>query len=379
MTLAYNINALSIGWQPTFTFSNLAMNAALSGGYSATWLDSSFVADRSVTLNTVRAYVTITGTLGASDLVCDIYSDANGLPNASLASVTLGAVPATGWITFSGFTQALTAGTPYHIVFRNANASPTSNYATYIFSTPSLFQGSLSQGTVGSNLYGWNAIRSTNSGTSWSVWQACIAGVRLGYSDGTFDGMLLRTWSGATDLIYSTRASGVKFTTPATWPTLNVAAVSFTMGGRGGSPSGNAQAQIYTGASPTLLATSDTSVPPGNVGASATCVFYFSSPVAIPANTIIRVVVSETANSDTSSNYYGLSEFLIDSDANSVAMLPFGGTYQKTYFDGTSWIDTQTSLHGCRLILDPNGEFTSSGGGGGGLLVHPGMSGRIAA
>jgi hypothetical protein len=59
-----------------------------------------------------------------------------------------------------------------------------------------------------------------------------------------------------------------------------------------------------------------------------------------------------------------MQEITWDTDSNSTPLLPWNGTCQKTYFDGSStWTDSAlgTSIYGHALLLDTAQEFSPGG------------------
>jgi hypothetical protein len=333
--------------------STLALSAA------ATWLAFAFVPSESKTLNKVKIYVSaVSGTL--TSFSCDVYSDSAGAPGSSLSSTsTVTTMPTTGspgWTEFTGLSQALTAGTRYWLVFKNLTATPASNFPTVRFGNSAAVPLVLG----GATAWGWGKKHSTDSGSTWAG--TAIAGSfgwRLEYSDGSFDGLPIEdssTMSVSTGGVYSTRESGAIFTTPANcnWKVRGV--VMFAQ--KVGTPTGNLRFRLYQGT--TLLATTDV-IPAANITTNVLHAAYFSATQTLAPSTSYRVVLSESTQSDTSSNYYRSSEYLIENNADSKALFPW--SIKRTYFDGASWTETDTSIPFFGLIGDTDGEFASSGGG----------------
>jgi hypothetical protein len=168
--------------------------------------------------------------------------------------------------------------------------------------------------------------------------------------------------AGVGDGVYSTRESGVKFTSPSN-AVLRVNGLGFNAGPTVGSPTGSIRLGLWTGSTP--VNAGYTANLTGKPGASSNiCCAYFSSPIVILPGTVCRVTLAETAQIDSSSNYFLLQEISCDTDANSVILLPWNGTCQKTYFDGSNWTDSAlgTSLFGHALLLDTAQEFNPGGG-----------------
>lgn len=325
---------------------------------SANWMAIGFVANGSRTLNGIRAYIaTVTGTLGASDILCDLY-DSAGTGAGPGASIETGKTPtatitATGWYDFTGFTTVLTVGQMYYAVFRNVNGSPASNF-------PAMRQIQ-SVGMV-TNIGNqprqmWAAATSTNSGSTWSV-TASRTGIRLAYSDGTYDGIMYSNTQTAlvADGVYNTRESGVVFTSPMN-AILNVVGLAFYMSGKTGSPTGSPRFGLWTGTTPVNQIYS--TLPSTALTTTQWLTGTFSSPIIIQPSTVCRVTVGETTQSDSSSNRYSNTELIWDTDSNSLALLPFEGTLKKTYFDGSNWTDTSGSVFGFALLLDASSEFSA--------------------
>jgi hypothetical protein len=169
-------------------------------------------------------------------------------------------------------------------------------------------------------------------------------GYRIGYSDGSYDGTPISANKAIVDKVYGATASGVKFTTPAN-ATLTVASMA-VFGDFVGSPVGNPRLRIYTGATPSLQGTSN-SMPAGAlkqaIHGGVWWKAFFSPSLTIAPGTVVRATLENDGSSDSLSAYWGLREFVWDSDAGSQGLLPFEGTWQKTYFNGTTWTDNATS------------------------------------
>lgn len=346
--------------------STLALSAA------NTWLAQGFVLADDRTLNSVRAFLSaVAGTL--TSLECHVFSDVSGSPSASLSSTsTVTAMPTgAGVVEFTGLTQALTKNTQYWLVFKNTTGTPGTNFPTYRFNGNQGLPHPLA-GSVGT--WGWNKWHTTD-GASWVSNVINGANFRLGFSSG-YAGFPFSQMAGAAvgQGVYSTREVGVKFTWPATWPTTNIRGItSFCR--LTGSPTQNPFYKLYSGSSPSLVASTN-EIPKANISTTnGWRAAYFTSAQVLTPGTIYRVVLAEQTQSDTSSNWYGCAEYTIDNDADSKSLMPFGGTLHRTYYDGSSWTDTDTGIMGFGLIPDTAGEFTVSGGGG--LILPRSMNGGL--
>lgn len=363
MAVNQKISPQLVGYTP----SNPASTTTVLGlTAAATWLALGFVPDAGKTLNAVRVFLnTVTGSLAASDLTCDIFSDTSGAPNVSLASsatVTPAAASAT-WIDFTGFSLALTAGVQYWIVLKNVNATPASNSPSYKYGATGAGTGLLLGGT--STIYGWVKTHSTNSGGAWGTTVYNTLGYRLAYSDGSFAGEPISAITGtvAANAVFTTREIGAVLVVPpgVTW---NVRGAVFPVN-RTGTPGGSLRYRLYNNT--TLLATSY-SIAVGNVVTTAVCwmAAYFAADQVIPAGTTLRIAIGTTTGGD-GSNCYRTLESTVNNDANSKALFAFGnsgnptGAVKKTLFDGSTWTDTDTLLTPFALILDSDGEYVRSG------------------
>jgi hypothetical protein len=355
MATAQSLQSQYLGFYLTFPqFSVQQLNAA------GKWNAYGFVPDRSVTISSVRAYVSaITGTGGTT--TCEIQSDSNAAPSGT--DLTGGSAQsqittAKGWYTWSGFTASLTAGSQYWAVFKNTDGTPVTNYPTFQFGAGNATTSNWVP-WIGSNSYGWQQRNTSNSGSTWPSQPAAPgAGWRVGYSDGSYDGTPVQASAPSADRVYQTRESGVVFTSPPV--ALNVSSVAIHMQSIG-RPVGQPRARIYTGSTPTLLGTSSPVVSPEAiiVHPHAWSRFFFSPSLVIPASHVIRVTLADDGSSDGPSNCWAGFEITQDSDSNSIALLPFRGTYQKTYYNGSNWTDTTGSFIPVVLGLDLTGEFAA--------------------
>jgi hypothetical protein len=337
----------------------LTLNGAAAGGYSQTWLALSFIPQTTKQLSKVIAYVhSITGTLAATDYSCSLFasSTTNGDPTgAAIETKTLAAAPSgAGWVEWTGFTTSVTAGTMYYIVLRNANATPTTNYMTYRFSNANLAPSQYFQPTT----YGWIKTHSTDGGATWGSRLGDAATVRLEYGGATptFEGFAFEDSGFPTTAdfqVYSTREVGTQFTTPPN-ACLCVAGVAFSNGAAVGSPTGNPQFRLYAEAVPKLQGTTHT-IPKGQFSTQSWRSAFFATTILLGPSTVVTVTLSETTNSDSSSNYYWLNYMKCKNDASSRALWPFSPKH--AYYDGSSWSYTDNAIHPFLLLLDQRNDF----------------------
>lgn len=355
------------------TIGSAAVTGTVALSAAATWMAYSFMGNGK-TLNTVRAFLSATaGTMTAAGLTCELYSDSASSPNASIEGPkNCSTTPSgSGWYDWTGFTTVTTAGTRYWLVFKNAQGTPASNNVTFRWVANSSTFSALGSAST----FGAAKKHSTDSGSTWAGGTAtAAAGWRIGFSDGSYLGSPLSNFgtAGVGVGVYSTRECGGMFTNPAN-ATLNVAGLWILMNVKSGTPTGSGRLRLYTGSTPSLVATTET-IDISSVAAASLVFAYFSSVQQIAPNTIIRVVLGETAQADASANRYNVSFFTVDTDSASLALMPFG-SFQQTYFDGTNWAQTNSALVPCGLMLDDvAGEF---GSGSGGLAKLAGIGGGL--
>ena len=328
------------------------------------------------TINNVYVYsTTAVGTCNSTgcSISAEIDADSGGhASGTAIESHTL-TVTGSGLLTFSGFTGSYTAGTQYWVVIKNLDATPASNYVAINTGAQYLANNVLSTFGAGStfvNQVGWGFQRSTDGGTTWSATLAPnTVGLKLGFSDSTYDGFMATGAVATTTAngVYSANQTGVKFTTPSNGVTMNVVGLSFFVAPVVGSPTGNLEYKIYTGSTttPTLLDTTGT-VSASQMGTSnkGWIALYFASTHAIAPGTTLRVTIAESTQSDANTNRYNGYVFTIDGSASSEALTPFGATVETTTADGTTFSDTATGLLPFALILDGATPFSTTGGGG---------------
>lgn len=344
-----------------YTPNTLVASSTFSLNAAANWLAYSFTAQSAKTLNYVRTYVTaVTGVLGANDLSCTLYSDVGGAPSAVIeARNTVTAAPAgAAWVEFTGFTTTLTAGTRYWLVIKNLNGTPAANFPTCMdFTTSNIGQCVLGGSTIGTApTYSWSTANSTNSGRTWSMLSHNTPGPRLQYSDNTYEGFPTQNTSTA-DTTAANKQVGVYLVTPNV--SLVVAGLTFLCHSTG-SPTTDLIMYMYNNT--TLVGTTGSiakALLNHNTGTSWATAF-FSSPVTVSPNSIIRATIASVGN-DASA--YNLPYLTLQNDANSFALMPFQGTFCKTSTidNGATFTESQTLITGFGLVLDQAAEALFSG------------------
>lgn len=347
------------------------LNGSLSGGYSQTQLGAGFVATGSRQLSAVNIQVNaVTGSLGSSDFCAALYSDNGAKPGSNIETrCTLDSAIAAGTVRVNGFTStaSVTQGTEYHIVFLNANATPTSNYPTLVgiaLVNPGDGFGGMANTTSGH--FGGSAVNTTtDGGTNWTK-ASRVPCMVLEWTDGTKEGFPCVTSTTTTFQAYGSpaREGGMLIQTPGiAMRAVGIAAFA----NRSGSPSGAARFRLYSGAGATgrtLLGTTD-STPSTSVSlVRSYIVGYFSSPIIIPANTWISLVLSNTAADSSTVNFRGTSTDLMSAFAT--LWYPWSPSAPKgtaTTDGGTNWTDTSNQIAHMALILDPSRPFVYISGG----------------
>lgn len=336
--------------------SGSASGIALS--LAATWIALSFVP--TVTGRALSKFYffpsTLTGSLAASDVVCDLCSDSAASPNASIESrATLASAIAGGsWNSVTGFTAAMTQGTQYWGVFKNVNATPASNNPTikFISGAP---RGPSSFTTIAQ---GWAKKQSADSGATWAgSSQVEAGGWMVEYDDGSVEGWPVNDIAaGVVGIgVYAGRKCGAKFTTNAN-SGMSIRGVNVYMS-KTASPTGTARVEIYQGT--TLVATS-LDLPIATINSSNIFPFLFASAVELAASTSYRVVLAESTQADASANRYNVFEYAVMNTAAAKSLGPMQGTWQRTYYDGSTWTDTDTAWPVVALLLDTDGPFVAA-------------------
>ena len=323
-----------------------------------------------VALNKVKIYLAITGTLAASDVTIELYS-ADGTTGKPASSVD-GPVPCdaapgtTNYHQWSGLTATLTDGAQYYAVVKNVNGSPTTNFPTVYIVRENIYP--TRYGT--SSAVGMNRMTTADGGTTWTNAFAGVGGPRFEFAGGIYRGVpVYDVASGGTTYgVYSTREAGMKFTSPANWVP-NAKGLWIQVGTVTGTPTGNARLGLYVGSdSPVYTADINRSA----FGSGEIMGGFFSTSKSIPPSSVCRIVLGETTQSDGSTNRFNVYKYSVENDATSKSLLPRGG-WVATYWNGSSWVDTDSDTIAGGILLDDGGEFQAW------ARNHPGMTGGFNA
>lgn len=365
---------ISIGFPIDATVgpTNLALSTATTYGAFG------FQVNASETLSEVTTYYSgTTGTPTALGSTAELHTDTTGDPTAgSTETKTLAGAPSgAGAQTWTGYTTALTANTQYWIVFKNATATPASNFQTlqYFQNQPSISKTSANSTITGANTLGGYVFKYTTDGTTWSSGgnnPIPAFGVRLKFSSGRYLGyMFTNSAQETSNTVYAARIWGVKFTVPSTWPTMNVTSAALQVGSAGTKPASGLVYKIFSGSSTTPGAATCTSATRGAANISGSTGAYtpvnFASNCVLTANQTYRLVYAvQNASDGTNGNDYRSFKFTLENSAATKAQLPFGGITTTYSTDGTTFTDTDTEAAAFQIFLDTSGEFTVSASGG---------------
>ena len=306
---------------------------------------------------------------GSPKVTAYIYSDNNGVPGSVVdngTGVESGIISSNSWVslTWTGTLPSLTEGLQYHVVSKCT--AGTSVAATTQYNTTSNLVGAIGSTGVGSG-QGWRSNYGSGLDTVWAgTGRAQASGFRFGITDGTdtaYWGYPIQ--AGATAIngtgwrIDGTQKVGVVFTTPGNG---RIRIKSMIVPVRKNSAPGNLSLKIYqgTGTSPTATGNA---IPAGNL-ATASGIFYIfdlSTPLELAPSTVYRSVL-DAASGSNGTNYYYLQGGTMDTDATSLAIMPWG--LQTCMLSGSSWTDSTTYAVPFGLVLDGLQPFGSVSGGG---------------
>lgn len=359
---------VSLGWQPNYVEHGGSQDDTYNTNtdYRA-W---GFNLSTGKTLNEVRFYcVSKTGT---PDMRAALYAanTSDGAPNTSIEEKALNPT-CPGWNDWTGFTTAITASAQYYIVVRNAAGTPGSNYAV-LRRIPKMDYAVLggSRGGLGAG-WGWNTRTSSDSGSTWSAGNGSggHAGMRLKFATSGYAGIPISSvQKDSTNEVYGTREAGAYFVIPSTWPTLKIIGISMPMSWSGTPPT-QLRYRLYTGASPSLQATTQLA-DDEQLQQDMWVPLYFSSALTLTANQTVRIVAG-TPSGGSAGNAYNVEGYTWDTDSNSRTLVPL--SMQGTYYNGTSWAESGANVYPFVLLLDNAGEYSVSASGG--LIGHNNVSG----
>lgn len=335
---------------------NTAMSAA------ATWLAVGFQASASRTLSEVHlAILSTTGSPGSTDLRMALYSDSAGKPGTEIEARDSTSAPiAGGNNSITGYTSSVTAGTTYWIVIRNMAGTPASNYFTVTRRTTSISGYGISTSATSGTQGGWMSANSTDSGTNWTR-STSMSPLVVVWSDGTIEGVPF-TATGATCQVYAARECGLHIRTGVTG--LRVTGVA-AMVSKTASPTGSARFRLYegTGNSRTLVATTNTTA-----SVSTTISYtqlWFTSAIVLKAWTWYTLALSETTQSDASTDRFNLVGYAVRASHAGLfsSMLGADTNFSLSTDGGSTWTDTADNIHHAAFLLDSRAPYVIPSGG----------------
>lgn len=346
--------------------------ATFQNNAAANYMAFSFWSQTSSTLSGFRCYVqTVTGSLGANDLVATLYTDTNGSPGTSQGSSnTLSSAVSTGawciWTSFSG-TLTLAANTRYWVVVTNVTGTPASNNITVRYGSSNTGDGLVS-GTVAQAGYSFQS--STNSGTTWTTQRAGCCGWRVDAADGSFYGQPISNIATNTSRkIFNANYYGCQFTTPANC-NLKVAGLALAVNSVG-TPTGAFNIGLWKGQGSSVASGLSSSAGAIKTANNGWFYCYFSSSYTLLPSTTYQVLGWD-ANADSSSNCYQVYDYTQDSDSNSLAQFEWSMVACGSTNSGTTITTTANTITPFALLLDTTGEFAAGSSGGGGNLLGNG-------
>lgn len=360
--------AISYGASPYLLGLPILSNAAaqtLQVNAAATWLGLSFNAPPgNKTLARVRVFATaVAGTLGNTTQSLDIYSDSAGAPNASLVSsttLTSPPVAASAWNEWggasTGLNLALTGGTQYWVVLKNNEAVPGTNFPTYGW-----VNGGAMPRNSGQAALAWSKKHSTNSGGAWGTAAAGVMGLRLEYTDGTFDGFPIQNISAASQGAFATSEQGSNFQLP-TGANLKVAGLAVVLWSVTGTPTNGLRLGLWNGTQGSESNIAYTNTIPEALVAAAGGGWqesYFSSSQTLTGGNFYTVTMA-TTGADASTKRYNPIALTNDGTAAGEALMPFEGTLQQATYNGSTWSYSASAVVPILLLLDTSGEFSGT-------------------
>lgn len=350
------------------TFAGIALDSAYVAGVSGDAIAMRYVAPvGGKTLSTVYFRVTsYTGTAAnVNDLNLEIRAEASAgsvLPNtaATVATATKDPVSATGWITSTGWSAALSAMTRYFVIIGDADGNGT-DFATLLLRSTSFPNYGSSNSTLHqsptSTINGWS------SGGNLLLSAATIV---LVFSDGTTMGF---PFSAFTAPASDTYRRGLRIAAGGLIANLPVfgmqwAAANANISGM----------EIYDNANApgTSPANTSTDLICGAAAIKAGCYTNGGAPVTLAVGTDYRIVATFSGATTAGPQRVDIGT---GEDATLRSAMPGGGNFYYTRAnDTTDWSnDLVGSLPAAGLMVD--GQVAAAGG----MLRHCGMDGGCAA
>lgn len=362
----YFSNPVQLGFVPNDPGGS---SLSLTLNTATTFLAIGFSLPAGKTINTFELYcsaiVVTGGALTGANHTLNLESDSSGAPSGSITEThALSSAPtATTWMTWSGFTTVLSADTQYWLVIKNAETLPATQNATWQLVTGLQAPQGNSSGAVQGGSFGYSA-KYCIDGSTWTSGGSGYVpalGWKIGFSDGTYIGVPINQGLADTaDPVYSSNETGVQFTIPSLWPTINISDLWFFVSNAGTSPAGGLRYRIYTGGSPALQGTSQT-IPTVNYKLGWNHA-HFDTPVAVAPNTVLTFTLGAVSGGD-SSNYFRPYYYPVENSASSASLMPFGNI-KSAYYNGSTWSTSALKFIPFSMQLANGNEFTVAASGG---------------
>ena len=329
----YAMAALNTGWDARF----VATKAKTISGVRLNWSSVT-------TPGTVQLRIETTSAGKPSGTLYDANASQSFTPTAGNQLVTFGSAPTTN----------LTVGTEYHVVLLTTVAGTTQTLRSHWLPLDGRYPYTV--------LTAANGTTRTNFAPVTSALPICS----LVYTDTTEDALRFLPYAtGGSFAVYGTRAAGMKFTiaNSTVFRGIDFHGVATT-----GTPA-DILFEIYNGSS--LISGSSVTVSKDSI-ANLRTVHCPIPDLTLAAGTY-RAVFGASGRATTSGNNITIY-YMSVLNAN-LAPADFQATTTTDVTAGTiTWTDVSGDAYACRMHL--GGQSTISGGGG--ILVHPGMTGRMA-
>jgi hypothetical protein len=319
----------------------------------------SFISPFTDTLEEARVYIDTTNGTTTDILGIRVYEQTSGSGLASamtlLSSTTkAGALTANSWHDVTGIATSFTKNRRYAVMIRNLAGTPASNW--FQLRTPTVNVCDSRNYRLTGGMCGWATF---NSGSTFSA--TYLTAMRLKFTTAGYWGLPWKETTGSSSYgVYSSREVGQYFVAPGTFNAIGVRIHGIT---RTGTPTGLPRLKYYTGdGTKTLVETISNchfGLAPGAL------VGYFSAPREIAAGTLCNIVLGEETQSDTSSNHYGVNYYVVDTDSNSLPLIPF--SQKMVYYNGSSWADVSGQHVAVGFLLENGDEYPAGGGGSSGI------------
>jgi hypothetical protein len=313
---------------------------------------------------------TVSGTQADRSARAYVYDTSAGSPNAVITSGTSNTVTnfAAGWQTFTwdvGSRPTVSGMTKYCAVIKNTAVDPaTQGFGLMNSSLSNILPIAYNSGSATATISEWSK-HFKDDGGAWSAAIADFTTIRIGYSDGTYDGFPLESSALSTAVISwgTNTMGGIALTIPGNQK-FNVIGVRIPTA-KIGSPTAPHYILLYENT--TLVGTSSGFVSSTLSSAGAIAyAYFFPSAITMTGGNTYRIVMSCPACANAS-NAVRMHEYTMQNSAASYGLVPFLAKTTVTNDGGASFTETNNVWTPYLLLLDTSGEFSTTSGGGGGI------------